>query len=155
MTTSIPGVLFPWNTTYGVERDDEAETFDGDLEAAAALAAAIGGGVVKFLRNDGVIASYIGGDLSELPEGIGIASGTDPWIERDGKIVAEDAHDPSKWIDAAAFYAELEEDLPEILKAQEPRVVVVCDNCGKHDPPLTTAEGRFCDQGCADAYSLR
>lgn len=32
------GVFAPVNTDYGVERDDEADVFEGDFEAAVALA---------------------------------------------------------------------------------------------------------------------
>lgn len=31
----------------------------------------------------------------------------------------------------------------------------MCDNCGATPAPVTTRLGRFCDQGCADAYDLK
>jgi hypothetical protein len=39
-TSAFPkGVFAPVNDNYGIERDDEADVFDGDFEAALALAA--------------------------------------------------------------------------------------------------------------------
>lgn len=49
--TVVPGVIAPIDTPEGVNRCDAAETFDGDLSAAFALARLVGG-VVKYEAAD-------------------------------------------------------------------------------------------------------
>lgn len=44
---STPGILPAMNTPEGIQRCDECQMFDGDLDAALALAKKVGG-VVKF-----------------------------------------------------------------------------------------------------------
>lgn len=45
-----PGVLDSMNSVHGVQRCDACSTFDGDLNAALALARRVGG-VVKFMAD--------------------------------------------------------------------------------------------------------
>lgn len=42
----LPGVIECMDTPEGIQRCDQCDTYEGDIEAAQALAAAIGGGVV-------------------------------------------------------------------------------------------------------------
>jgi hypothetical protein len=74
----VPGALIAPPPGSTVERCDECGVFEGDLDAALAVAGELGG-KVKFERSDGEIVPWFRGAV--LPEGMHIAEGTDPWVE--------------------------------------------------------------------------
>ncbi len=82
----VPGTLPAMDSPEGIQRCDECGVFEGDLEAAQALADTVGG-VVMFEspldEDDNRVLTFTG----ELDPGVLIASGTNPWVEVAGEPV--------------------------------------------------------------------
>lgn len=85
----LPGVIEDMDTHEGIQRCDECSVYDGDLEAALALADHVGG-VVRFhaVHRWTERESLMRYDGADLPDGICIADGTNPWVEIDGTPVS-------------------------------------------------------------------
>lgn len=74
------GVITGMDTPCGIQRCDFCDKFPGDLEAALDVAQRRGDHVeVWFMDGDGHRTRFTGYD--DLPDGITIASGTNPWVE--------------------------------------------------------------------------
>lgn len=60
----------------------------------------------------------------------------------------------SERVQSFATYDEAVAALADFWNEMKDVGVVVCDNCGRPNPPIITGTGRFCDDACMDAYDL-
>lgn len=104
----LPGVLAPFNTPDGLQRCDECQSYDSDLDAALALAVWVRG-EAKFWQHDADRLADLEGliDRGEVDPDVDLAEAgfeirtyarparaddcvlprTDPWVELDGQPV--------------------------------------------------------------------